>query len=240
MVTNGQIPLEIFEPPPDYRHIHFLASKDTNGLNAGVFMMRVCPWSLDLLTNVMTYRHYHANETYRFAEQTVLRRLLDHDDRFTNHSIYVPRKWFNTYLHIDDVEPGAFLGHFPGDVIYLKWLMFKWLRIVDIDPSKYSRPVDDTFYDAEIRTFWAAKRRADDVLRGFDRDFRRGGDPVAIAATHESSTMLAHDFDRRRNALRDAGRYMTDEPDTLMNLVDETKQVRSTLSGKRAMPWATG
>lgn len=43
IIMNEEIPLEIFEPPSDFDHINWIAGKDWNGLNAGVFLLRVCP-----------------------------------------------------------------------------------------------------------------------------------------------------------------------------------------------------
>src|SRR6266480_759303 len=110
---NQEVPLEIFEPPPDFSDINWLAAKDSNGLNAGVFLLRVNQWSLNLLTRTMTYKHYHPGEDYRFDEQTILARLTENDDEFKGGSIYVPKKWFNAYFNIrQEVEEGLMLSHF--------------------------------------------------------------------------------------------------------------------------------
>lgn len=76
VLVNAQIPLEIFVPPPEYSHIHHLVSSDLNGLNAGVFFLRVHPWSLRYLSAIISYSDFHPDKWLRYQEQTAMEWLV--------------------------------------------------------------------------------------------------------------------------------------------------------------------
>jgi hypothetical protein len=49
IVMNPHIPLDAFLPPePEFAHINLLVTKDRNGLNNGVFFVRVSEWGLKM------------------------------------------------------------------------------------------------------------------------------------------------------------------------------------------------
>ncbi|KAF2103390.1 hypothetical protein NA57DRAFT_18268, partial [Rhizodiscina lignyota] len=158
IVMNQQIPLEIFEPPSDFSHINWIAGRDWNGLNAGVLMIRVCQWSLNLMTRTMTYKHYHQDEDYVFEEQSIFARLTEKDEEFKKEMIYVPRSWFNAYFYqLQEAKPGILLSHFPHPDF--KWHIYEWLKILDADKDEqynpvYNKPYEETDYPKEIKRFW--------------------------------------------------------------------------------------
>jgi hypothetical protein len=81
VLMNSQIPLEIFLPPePKWAHINFIAANDVNSLNAGVFFLRVCEWSLHFVTAALAYKTYKPDVNLRYAEQTALL-LLTREER---------------------------------------------------------------------------------------------------------------------------------------------------------------
>jgi len=228
---NEEIPLEIFEPPSDFDHINWIAGKDWNGLNAGVFLLRVCPWSLDLLMRTMTYKHYHPDEEYVFEEQSILARLTEKDQDFKKQSIYVPKGWINAYFYsLQEVKPGLLLSHFPHPDY--KWHIYEWLKVLDTDRSEktekktYNKAVQDTDYPKEIKAFWNAKRRVDKALKGFQRNLDRGADPIQFGLQHDETKGLAEKFREKYNNLKEAATYKTDEPETLDNLVTEAEEVK--------------
>ncbi|KAF2396493.1 hypothetical protein EJ06DRAFT_524478 [Trichodelitschia bisporula] len=235
IIMNQEIPLEIFEPPSDFSHIHWMAGRDWNGLNAGVFMLRVTSWSLDLLTRTMTYKHYHPNEDYTFEEQSILARLTETDKDFIKHSIYVPRKWFNAYYYnLHEVQPGLLLSHFPHPDY--KWHIYEWMRVLESDvmpgvKPMYNRPLSETPYPEEIKRFWNVKRRADKVLIGFERNVNRGADPIQFGMQHEETKALAEEFRDKYAELKKAATTSgrTDEPDALEKLVNETEEKNAAL-----------
>jgi len=226
---NQEIPLEIFEPPSDYKQINWLAGKDYNGLNAGVFLLRVCPWSLNLLNRVMTYKHYHPTEDYTFEEQSILARLTEKDDAFKDQSVYVPKSWFNAYFYsLGEVKPGLLLSHFPHPDY--KWHIYEWLKVLEADKDTaykpvYNKPLQETDYPAEIKKFWNVKRRVEKALKGFERNVQRGADPIQFGMQHEETKGLAEQFREKFENLKQAARMKTDDPDALDRDVQETEEV---------------
>lgn len=226
---NPQIPLEIFIPPSDYEHINWLAGKDHNGLNAGVFLLRVNQWSLNLLNRCMTYKHYFPDEDYTFEEQSILARLTEKDSEFKDQSIYVPKGWFNAYFSsLNEVKPGLMLSHFPHPDY--KWHIYEWLRVLEADKDEnykpvYSRAVGDTDYPEEIKQFWQVRRRTEKALKGFERNINRGADPVKFGLEHEETKQLAEDFREKLEKIKDGVRYRTDDPNELDKMVTEAEEV---------------
>jgi hypothetical protein len=90
VVMNPNIPIELFLPPVDFPDIHVIFSKDWNGLNNGVFPIRVHPWSVELLSAVIAYPHYFPDTQLVFRDQSALGKLLENDDYFRNSTIYAP------------------------------------------------------------------------------------------------------------------------------------------------------
>jgi len=226
---NQEIPLEIFEPPSDFSHINWLAGKDYNGLNAGVFLIRVNQWSLNLLTRVMSYKHYYPEEDYTFEEQSILARLTENDEEFKDQSIYVPKAWFNAYFYtLHEVKPGLLLSHFPHPDY--KWHIYEWLKVLESDRDPqfkpvYNRPVTETSYPEEIKKFWNVKRRADKAIKGFERNVNRGADPILFGMQHDETKSLAEEFRDQFEELRRGSRQRTDEPDALEWLIDRAEEV---------------
>lgn len=229
IIMNQEIPLEIFEPPSDFNHINWMAGKDYNGLNAGVFLLRVNQWSLNLLNRVMTYKHYHPDEEYVFEEQTILARLTENDEEFQKQSIYVPKAWFNAYFYsLQEVKPGLLLSHFPHPDY--KWHIYEWLRVLETDKNSdykpvYNIPVSQTTYPKEIKDFWNIKRRADKVIKGFERNVQRGADPIQFGLQYEETRGIAEQFRDKSEELKNAAQQKPDEYEYLEYLVNESENV---------------
>lgn len=74
---NYKIPLEVFLPPePEWSHIHLLCSNDLNGVNAGVFFLRVHEWSAWFLAAIMSYTHCNPSVALAYSEQTAMEFLI--------------------------------------------------------------------------------------------------------------------------------------------------------------------
>ncbi|TID25708.1 gb [Venturia nashicola] len=233
IIMNQEVPLEIFEPPSDFKHINWMAGKDFNGLNAGVFLLRVNTWSLNLLTRCMTYKTYHPDEEYVFEEQTILARLTENDEEFKGQSIYVPKAWFNAYFYsLHEVKPGLLLSHFPHPDY--KWHIYEWLRVLESDKDSeftpvYNIPIQETTYPAEIKGFWNAKRRADKAIKGFEKNVHRGADPIQFGMQHDETKKLAEQFRGKLDELKKASISKTDEFEQLNKLVQETEELDAKL-----------
>jgi len=112
-ITNPNIKIESFLPKENMSRVHLIISDDPNGLNAGVFLIRVHPWSLNFLMRATSYSYFHGKHPLLYADQSSINNsLLEHNDE-SDHYIIVPQSWFNGYMggyH----EPGDFLLHLAG------------------------------------------------------------------------------------------------------------------------------
>jgi len=114
ILTNPNIRIESFLPNDKMNKIHFIASDDSNGLNAGVFLIRVHPWSLNLLMRAMSYSYYNKNKSLKFADQSSINNVLTETKDDRDHYIIVPQTWFNSYFGVE--THGDFLLHLAGIV----------------------------------------------------------------------------------------------------------------------------
>lgn len=78
VLTNAKLPLEVFLPPPQWSNIHLLVTNDLNGLNNGVFFLRVHEWSMWYLSAVMAFNYYRPDTRLRWSdcEQTTMEFLI--------------------------------------------------------------------------------------------------------------------------------------------------------------------
>jgi len=109
VLTNPNIKLETFIPLDN--NIHFIAAADKNGLNAGIFLIRVHSWSLNFLMQSISYQHYYPKEKLEFSDQTSMNNVLCRGEE-DEHYVIVPQQWFNKYHHYR--KNGDFLLHFAG------------------------------------------------------------------------------------------------------------------------------
>ncbi|KAK6390078.1 hypothetical protein LTR65_005891 [Meristemomyces frigidus] len=167
ILLNPHVPLDIFLPPADYAHVHFLGTHDTAGLNTGAFFLRVHEWSVRLLIEVLSLpKHEPALEHAVDKDQMALEMLLTAAS-WRQQVVYMPRTWFNAYqLDVDKFEGkrGDLLVHFhdlEGD----KWsAMSAYLAQVALRNSTWSRPLATTTYASEIDEYWERVRNAERLL----------------------------------------------------------------------------
>jgi len=177
---NPNIALDVFLPPTDFpSSTHVLAAKDFNGLNIGVFLVRVSTFSLRYMMETSVYRSFAPNETLTFAEQSAMASILTaHPDYLTDGSVrIVPQHWFNAYPghrnestgllpfggehdHVTDFTEGDLLMHFPGD---WKHQMGVFLEIAARHDGDWELRVDETGLLEEIDEYWQ-KAREDQMV----------------------------------------------------------------------------
>jgi len=114
ILANPNIRLEAFLPNENMSNIHFIGSDDVNGLNAGVFLIRVHPWSLNFIMRGMSYSYFHKNKGLKYADQSSLNNVLTESKEDDTHYIIVPQSWFNSYIGLN--KNGDFLLHLAGHV----------------------------------------------------------------------------------------------------------------------------
>lgn len=183
-MLNQHIPASIFLPPADVTNIHFVGSHDYNGLNTGIFYLRVHPWSIAMLIDAMAMPLYRPDiKLGRSADQEAMRRTLNktvggpYNKGFKSAQMYVPRLWINTYEFSKgsvgrfEGQKGDMLVHFPGmeETKRLK-LMTEWLDIVERDGNEWEVPIEQTKYWNETRQFWDRFRDAQKLVADFKRN----------------------------------------------------------------------
>ncbi|ORX61135.1 hypothetical protein BCR36DRAFT_273708 [Piromyces finnis] len=113
ILANPNIRLEAFLPGEGMNKIHLIAADDLNGLNAGTFLIRVHPWSLNFLMRAMSYSYYHSEKGLKYADQSSMNNVLV-ESKEDDHYIVVPQNWFNSYIGLN--KDGDFLLHLAGHV----------------------------------------------------------------------------------------------------------------------------
>ena len=127
--------METFLPPYEKNDIHLIISKDKNGLNAGVFFLRVNSWSLNYMMRTSAYAYYHKTSFLFYSDQASMNNvLIDESPNEDEHFIVVPQYWFNMY--INEARRGQLLIHMAG--VLEKDSRSRDLRkIFDNEPSFY-------------------------------------------------------------------------------------------------------
>ncbi|QIW96704.1 hypothetical protein AMS68_002222 [Peltaster fructicola] len=167
ILLNPHIPIEAFLPPAgsEFEHVHLLYSNDWNGLNSGVFPIRVNKWSAELLSAILAFRYYRPDEPLTFREQSAMDIVMK-EPKFSKNIVQLPQRWFNAYMgeHNETLAPhqirrGDMLVHFAG-VIERDKFMAIWLDRAEEHMDDWEIPYKSTSYPQEIRDFWAAVRSA--------------------------------------------------------------------------------
>ncbi|ORX58452.1 hypothetical protein BCR36DRAFT_276944 [Piromyces finnis] len=113
IISNPNIKLETFLPPDEMNQIHLVIASDYNGLNSGIFLLRVHPWSLNMIIRSLSYYYYNPYRLLKFHDQSSQNNVLTKSDE-KDHYIIVPQYWFNRYYEVIDGNKGGFLIHLAG------------------------------------------------------------------------------------------------------------------------------
>ncbi|KAI9707424.1 MAG: hypothetical protein M1836_000385 [Candelina mexicana] len=172
VITNPNIPISLFLPPsPAFNHIHILVTNDWNGLNNGVFPVRVHPWSVELFAAVVAFRIYRPNFQMKFRDQTALEELLK-EPHFKDNVAHLPQRWFNAYRGGglgETTQPyqsrrGDLLVHFAGtpdrDTV-----MGEWMDLAEMHQPEWEIDLVHSSYPGEVKEYWAEKSREVEALQ---------------------------------------------------------------------------
>ncbi|KAK3174012.1 hypothetical protein K4F52_010318 [Lecanicillium sp. MT-2017a] len=177
IILNSAVPSEIFLPPPDLDDVHFVGTKDHNGLNTGVIFVHVHPWSVSMLTDALAYPKYFPEVDLGFnADQESMARVMGGDGvdpdgaQYRDGVVYLPRPWINAYelAHGYEGKKGSLLVHFPGMGRDRREHMERWLDVVETRPSAWEVPLAQTTIPADTSAFWDMLREAKAMIRSFD------------------------------------------------------------------------
>ncbi|KAB8606258.1 hypothetical protein FH972_025887 [Carpinus fangiana] len=157
IVMNPLVPLDIFLPPPgpEWDHVNLIVAYDDQGLNSGIFLMRVRSWSVNYLAAVLSCSSFQPDEVLAFTEQGAMQRVIEQLP-YGRDVIQVPQEWFSQYRFV--VNKGDFLIHFAeqGD---RDDFMDEWLRKAEEPMNGWPVDVELTRFPNETRAFWAEQSR---------------------------------------------------------------------------------
>ncbi|KAJ6787752.1 hypothetical protein PWT90_04011 [Aphanocladium album] len=170
IILNYKMPLETFLPAggddddedDEENRIDIVTNDDHNGLNNGVFAVRVSPLSVELFSAVLSFRDMRPNTSLTFADQSALEYMLK-ERKFAAHAATVPQRWFNAYpivtepddvLDASQVHPGDLAVHFAGMYAEREQVMTEWCGRSERRSPVWNVPVADTGYAAEARRFY--------------------------------------------------------------------------------------
>ncbi|KAH8693753.1 hypothetical protein BGW36DRAFT_210132 [Talaromyces proteolyticus] len=219
IIINPAIPADIFLPPRDLSEIHFVASKDQNGLNTGIVFFHVHQWTISMLIEALAHPLYlPAIDLGVSADQEAMARIMkkttDGPDGqgYAQGMAYLPRPWINTYEwhHAYEGKKGDMLVHFPG-LEDDRWPhMEKWLGVVEDTPLEWEVPLKDTEYPRLTKDFWDKFRTARNLANQVERDIYNA---PAGSLTHARQEAVAQ--------LRIALQQHADEAEFLQQCVDD-------------------
>ncbi|KAK3053055.1 hypothetical protein LTR09_005681 [Extremus antarcticus] len=181
IILNPNVPIETFLPPPgtEFDDVFLMYSNDWNGLNNGVFPVRVNQWAVRLFSGIVSYRHFRPNEPLQFRDQSAMNSLMQ-EPEFARHIVQAPQRWFNAYQgeHNETLQPfqvrrGDLLVHFAG-VGDREARMHYWLQRAEQHLDDWEVPVKSTSYPQEARDFWheqgeLRKHKADKLVETRNR-----------------------------------------------------------------------
>ncbi|CBX94699.1 similar to galactosyl transferase GMA12/MNN10 family protein [Plenodomus lingam JN3] len=147
---------------------NLLVNNDLNGLNNGVFLLRVCRWAVELFTAILAFRHYNPGVQLTFTEQSAMEIVINRQD-FKDQVQFVPQYWFNGYsngspqqfkdrkdddgLREEDVRRGDYLVHFAG-VEKKDEVISGWVSVLRELPDIWESRTIQRDISIKIEEFW--------------------------------------------------------------------------------------
>lgn len=147
---------------------NLLVNNDLNGLNNGVFLLRVGHWAIELFTAILAFRHYKPEVELPFTEQSAMEHVLN-TPQFKEQTRFVPQHWFNAYenggpllfeeredaegMEENQARRGDYLVHFAGNTDK-RTAIEEWTTMLDRLDDVWERGNVLRDVTGEIETFW--------------------------------------------------------------------------------------
>ena len=173
MILNPNVHWELFLPPDAFSDINFMATKNLDGFNAGLFFFRVDQWSVDILSDAYSLPRLRPEiEISGNIEQNALKQLFGEESN-KKHILYQPQLWYNGFKGDEraetEIHEGDMLVHFAGinhdnEGEMKKELMSQWFVKIEQQPDTWQVPLEKTKYPKEIEAFWTTLKTAKDML----------------------------------------------------------------------------
>ena len=184
MILNPNVPWSIFLPPADFEEIHLLASKDHNGFNAGMMILRVHEWTVKMLSEVLALRQLRPEVEYLFYDQGATKWVIERPG-YEEHVLYQPHDWWNAFgLEGEPYATDRFLLHFAGvdccgQPEKKTTVMGRWLDIVENHPELHTTPLANTTYPKSVEDYWKRLKDAKKLQAQVDKLIEGGGSKPA-------------------------------------------------------------
>jgi mannan polymerase II complex MNN10 subunit len=147
---------------------HLLVNNDLNGLNNGVFLIRVNSWAIDLFNTILAFRYYKPDVELKFTEQSAMEKVIG-NEKFSAHVRTVPQHWFNCYpyglpehfrersnetgLGKEHVRRGDYLLHFAGNTKKDEAIN-GWLDMLQELPDVWEHKTVQRDVSEEVMNLW--------------------------------------------------------------------------------------
>jgi lipopolysaccharide biosynthesis glycosyltransferase len=159
--------LSHFLPPSEFNDANVLVTNDANGLNNGVFFIRVSAWAIEVMSANVAYRTFNPHEQLTFQDQSALDHIF-HMEKFRDQVVYCPQRWFNAYqsgflnesIEANQVRRGDLVVHFAGVGNKIERMNY-WCDIAEKHLPDWEVEIIHTSYVEEIDEFWSQKRAKD-------------------------------------------------------------------------------
>ena len=170
VLMNQNVPWHIFLPPSEFfSDIYFLGTKDHNGFNSGVFFIRVCEWTIQMLADTAALPSLRPDvQLGGNVEQDAMVWVFDRTG-YREHVLYQPLFWYNGVEDPRDppgITSGDVLVHFPG-LSDKPTAMGKWLDRLENEKTKHELhiPLLNTTYVQRIEKYWGQLRSATETMQ---------------------------------------------------------------------------
>jgi lipopolysaccharide biosynthesis glycosyltransferase len=207
--------LSHFLPPSEFNDANVLVTNDANGLNNGVFFIRVSAWAIEVMSANVAYRTFNPQEQLTFQDQSALDHIF-HMEKFRDQVVYCPQRWFNAYqsgflnesIEANQVRRGDLVVHFAGVGNKIERMNY-WCDIAEKHLPDWEVEIIHTSYVEEIDEFWSQKRGKDTAEK---QELRK---------TQQIANSLIEDTERNMTLYRE---YLT--TDEQVKIEDALKNVR--------------
>ena len=215
VLLNPKLGLSHFLPPAEFSDANVLVTNDANGLNNGVFFIRVSAWAIEVMSANVAYRTFNPNQQLTFQDQSALDNIFNME-KFREQVVYCPQRWFNAYqsgflnetIEANQVRRGDLVVHFAGVGNKLERMNY-WCDIAEKHLPDWEVDIVHTSYPEEIEEFWSQKRGNDAVEK------------QELERARLSANMLIGETERNMTLYRE---YLT--MDEQVRIDDSLKRIR--------------
>ena len=214
IILNPKVPWTVFLPPTRFPNIHFIASKNWDGFNSGVFFLRVHEWSVKMLADAQALPSLRPEIAIKWADQGAMYESFSRP-QFRDAVVFQPMHWYNEFQlqqnmvkDRPNVHPGDMLIHFAGLMQDKRELMGPWLDKVENLAGQWAVPLENTTYIGDVEEYWDTYGKAKDMLHRANKTLSSsslsgaGLMPAVVKASEDLQSMLwnaAEDIDGVRS-----------------------------------------